>query len=198
MLRISTARRSSALLFQASSIRHASTDAPLMAKVREGLKQAMRSGNTTEKDVIRAIISEVKNKTIADPASVGTDLKMHGLLRSMIVTRMKSIAEFKTAGRDDLVEKETAELAILKRYAGMVTVASDEELDVKIKAILATLPEADQKSMNKVMAAIPWKEVESQWNSSRNAVAGGVKRVLGIRSFSTSARQLNHSNPLVR
>lgn len=176
---------------------YATGDPPLMTKIREGLKQAMRSGNTVEKNVIRSIISEVKNKSLNDASSVGTDLKLHGLLRSMIVTRMKSINEFKAAGRQDLVDKETEECEILKKYAGLVNTASDEEIDTKVKEHIASLPEADQKNVNKVMGSIPWKEVESKWNASRSTIAGSVKRVLGVRSFSTYSRRLSHSNPLV-
>lgn len=198
LTRNTTLRRASPLMMK-YAVRYASTDGnpPLMTKIREGLKVAMREGNTIEKTVIRSIISEVKNKTINDSSSVGTDLKLHGLLRTMIVSRKKSIAEYDAAGRQDLVDKESSEIEVLKKYAGLVSVASDDDLDKKVKEIISTLPEADQKSMSKIMGTIPWKDVETKWNSSRNAVAGSVKRVLGVRSFSTSARQLNHSNPLV-
>lgn len=175
----------------------ASPAPPLLLKIREGLKAAMRSGNTAEKNVIRGILSEVKNKSIDNAASVGTDLKLHGLLRTMIVTRQKSIAEFKSLGRQDLVDKETEEVEIIKKYAGLVSVASDEELDKKIAEVIDSLPADIQTQANKVMAKIPWADVESKWNSSRGAVASSVKRVIGQRSFSTSARQMSHSNPLV-
>ena len=115
----------------------------------------------------------------------------------MIATRQKSIEEYKAANRNDLVEKEASEIEILNKYAGLISVASDAEVDAKVKAVIDALPEADRKSMNKIMGKIPWNEVESSWNSTRNSVAGSVKRVIGIRSFSTSARVYNHSNPLV-
>lgn len=145
---------------------------------------------------MRSVISEVKNRNISDPGSVGSNLKFVGMVRSMIATREKSMEEYKAANRNDLVEKEAAEVDILKKYAGLVPVASDADIDAKVKAVVDALPEADRKSMNKIMGKIPWNEVESSWNSTRNSVAGSVKRVIGIRSFSTSARP-NHSNPLV-
>lgn len=170
---------------------------PIMSQIREGLKQAMRSKNEIEKLVLRAIIAEVKNRDINEAGSVATDLKFVGMVRSMIASREKSIEEYGAANRNDLVEKESSEIEILKKYASLVPIASDAELDAKVQEIVNQLPEEDRKSMNKVMGKIPWKEVESSWNSTRNSVAGSVKRVIGIRSFSTSSKVFNHSNPLV-
>lgn len=146
--------------------------------------------------MLRSVISEVKNRNISEPGSVGSDLKFVGLVRSMIATRNKSIEEYKAANRIDLVDKEAAEIEILKKYSSLVPVASDADIDAKVKAVVDSLPEADRKSMNKIMGKIPWGEVESSWNSTRNSVAGSVKRVIGIRGFSTSAIS-KHSNPLV-
>jgi uncharacterized protein YqeY len=170
---------------------------PVMAQIRDGLKAAMKAGNNVEKLVLRNIISEVKNRNINEPGSVGTDLKFVGMVRSLIATREKSIEEYQAANRSDLVDKEAAEIEILKKYAGLVPVASDADIDTKVQAIVDSLPEADRKSINKIMGKIPWKEVESSWNSTRNSIASSVKRVVGVRSFSTSARASNHSNPLV-
>lgn len=114
----------------------------------------------------------------------------------MIASREKSIAEYKAANREDLADKEASEIEVLQKYAGLVPVASDAELDARVAEIVEALPEADRKSMNKVMGKIPWGDVEGKWNSTRNSVAGSVKRVIGIRSFSTSAIS-RHSNPLV-
>lgn len=168
-----------------------------MAEVRNSLKAAMRSGDNVSKTTIRAVMAAVKNANIDKPDSISTDLGLHSLLSSLISKRENSIAEYVKGNREDLAEGERAEIKVLQALQSKIPVASDEEIDTKVKEYIDSLGFEGKIQMGKVLSQLNWPEVEATWKASQKSVVASVKRVLGTRSFSTSARQLSHDNPLV-
>lgn len=115
------------------------------------LKDAMRSGDTLSRDVIRYVLAALKNAQI----DAGRDLtpdEETAVLRRQQKQRLESIEQFKAGHRDDLVEKETAQLAVLERYlpAGM----SDDELQGLANDVVAELGASGPRDMSKVMPAL--------------------------------------------
>lgn len=79
------------------------------------LKEAMKSGDKTRLWVIRMVRARIQNAEIAQQKTLdGSDVL--GLIAKEARERRESIAEFKKGNRQDLVEKEEAELAILVQY----------------------------------------------------------------------------------
>jgi uncharacterized protein YqeY len=74
------------------------------------------------------------------------------VLASLIKQRRDSIAQFGTAGRQDLVDKETAELAILGRYAPPA--ATPAELEQAVAAAIKETGATSLKDMGRVMKAV--------------------------------------------
>lgn len=169
----------------------------MMVEVRNSLKAAMRSGDNVGKTTIRAVMAAVKNANIDKADSVSTDLGLHGLLESLILKREKSIEEYIKGNREDLAEGERAEIKVLEALQSKIPVASSEEIDAKVKELIDGLGIEGKIPMGKVLSQLKWPEVEANWKASQKSVVASVKRVLGSRSFSTSARQLSHENPLV-
>lgn len=193
-------RRLPGALAQASwNSRNYATEPPVMAVVRQELKQAMKSGDSVGKDAIRAVMSAVKNANIDKPDSINSDIKFHGLVSSLIGKRNKAIAEYTSGNRPDLVEKEQALVNVLEKILAHVEVAKPEEIDAKVSKIIEDLGVAgsDKSAMGKIMSKIDFKQVESEWRTSQRFVAESIKRVLGQRKFSTYSRVLSHENPLV-
>ncbi len=89
--------------------------ASLKEKLIEDLKQAMRSGNTRKRSTIRLLLSAIQNAEIAKKAELdGSGIL--GIIAKETRQRRESIEAFKSGNRQDLVEQEEAELAILEVY----------------------------------------------------------------------------------
>jgi uncharacterized protein YqeY len=88
---------------------------PLKEQLSNDLKDAMRAGDDVRRDTIRLALSSVHNAEIQAGAELDDDGVL-GVLTKEAKQRRESIEEFQKAGRQDLVDKETAELATLTGY----------------------------------------------------------------------------------
>lgn len=135
------------------------------------LKEAMRAGDTTRRDVIRYLRSAFKNAQIArvefvegqegDAEEIRRaaerdqplgDAEELAVLQRQIKQRQDSIEQFGRAGRADLVERESAQLAVLREYLpeGM----SQEAIDALVRAVIAETGASGAKDMKLVMPAL--------------------------------------------
>ena len=87
----------------------------LREKLIADLKEAMKGGDKTRLWVIRMLRARIQNAEIAQQKTLD-DSDVLGLIAKEARERRESIAEFKKGNRQDLVEKEEAELAILVQY----------------------------------------------------------------------------------
>jgi hypothetical protein len=90
-------------------------EAVLRQKLDNDLKQALRSGDTVRRSVIRLVLAAVNNAEIARQAKL-EDGDILGVIAKEARQREESISAFKQGNRPDLVAQEEAELAILKGY----------------------------------------------------------------------------------
>ncbi|CUS14805.1 unnamed protein product [Tuber aestivum] len=116
----------------------------LLLKLRADLKDAMRNKDANRLNVIRGILSDISNasKTTNPPS---TDLDILSLINKTRTKSLASIAEFREAGRGDLVEKETGQVAILDTYAGMVEKVAEEEIEAVVNGVIKAAKEAGEK-----------------------------------------------------
>ena len=87
----------------------------LQERLTSDLRQALKEGDTTRRSVIRLVIAGVKNAQIAKGAPLD-DSGIVDVIAKEVKQRRESIAEFSKGNRQDLVNKEEAELAILFGY----------------------------------------------------------------------------------
>ena len=94
----------------------------LQERLREDLKQAMRSGETKRRDVIRFLESAIKNVAIDKRKAVAelTDDEVMEVIRRSVKQRKDSISQYEAGGRADLAATEQEELAILQVYLPQV------------------------------------------------------------------------------
>jgi len=90
-------------------------EAKLKQKLSDDLKQAMRSGDTVRRGAIRMLMAAINNAEIARQAKL-EDSDIFGVIAKEVRQRRESIEAFKQGNRQDLVDKEEAELAILQEY----------------------------------------------------------------------------------
>jgi uncharacterized protein YqeY len=171
-------RRVPSLLLRAS-VRHNSTAPvpPLLVTLRNDLKTAMRSKNQTQLSVLRGLLAEIKNAQLTDRPP-NDDVAILQIINKTRTKSATSIAECRSANRQDLVEKEEAQLAVLDGYAGSVkTVEKDEIRDVVEKVVARLQGEEVRVNIGDVMRAVT-KEFEGR-PVVKSEVASVVKEVLG-------------------
>jgi uncharacterized protein YqeY len=133
------------------------------------MKAAMRSGEKERLGCIRLIMAAIKQREVDERITLD-DTQIVGVLEKMGKQRRESIAQFQAGGRQDLVEKENAELAIIGAY--MPAALSDAELDALINAAVSETGAASIKDMGKVMALIKSK---AQGRADMSAVGARIK-----------------------
>lgn len=115
------------------------------------LKTAMKERDTETRDALRYVISAFKYAEI-DAKDALTEEDEMRLLRQQVKQRQDSIEQFRSGGREDLVEKEEAQLRILERY--LPQQMSDEELATAVSSGIAEVGAEGPKDMGKVMGLL--------------------------------------------
>jgi len=123
----------------------------LRDQLEGGLKEAMKSGDRVAVSAIRLSLSEIKNAAI-DKRRPLEDNEVVNILRSGVKKRQESIEMFAKGGRQDLVEKETAELKVIERFLPAGLPAA--ELEALVDAAIAESGAASMKDIGKVMKAV--------------------------------------------
>ena len=118
------------------------------AQIDTDLRNAMRSGDRLRTDTLRGLKSAIKYAEIEAGGELD-EQDLLGVIAKQAKQRRDSIDEFEKAGRTDLVEQETAELAIIEQY--LPAQMSETEIEEKAKAVISELGVTDQKGMGLVM-----------------------------------------------
>lgn len=121
----------------------------MFSKLTEDVKQAMKDGNNCKRDCLRMVIAEIKNITV-NAGKETTDEDCMRVLRKQAKTHEDSIAQFKEAGRDTLVEKEEAELSVIRAYLPKTLGKAETEAAVE-KVIADNNFEKSKKMMGQIM-----------------------------------------------
>ncbi|HEY41502.1 MAG TPA: GatB/YqeY domain-containing protein [Dehalococcoidia bacterium] len=108
----------------------------------------MKGGDITRRNVIRLVMSAIKNAEIAKHADL-EESDVIGVIAKEARQREESIEAFKQGGRQDLVDKEEAELAILQEY--LPQQASRDEIVSAAQQIIAEVGAAGPRDKGKVM-----------------------------------------------
>ena len=123
----------------------------LRSRLQSDLKDAMRAGDHNARDVIRFILSAVKNTEI-DVGRDLTQIEEVALLRRQAKQRDDSIEQFQLGRRPDLVERERAQLTVLQRY--LPPEISETDLAALVDEVIAETGATGPSDMGKLMAAL--------------------------------------------
>ncbi|MBU2870103.1 GatB/YqeY domain-containing protein [Colwellia sp. E2M01] len=141
----------------------------LLIQLKDEMKVAMRAKDKLRLGVIRMAISAVKQAEI-DHNIEATDENIIALLTKMVKQRKESIKMFQEGGRDELAEKEAAEVVALNFFMPQPLTA--EEIQVLIGNAITNSGAASMADMGKVMAIL--KPV-MQGKADMGAVSGQVR-----------------------
>ena len=137
------------------------------------MKDAMRARDKARLGAVRLILSEIKRVEV-DERIDPDDVRICAILDKMAKQRRDSIAQFEQAGRTDLVDKEQFELDQILGY--LPEPLSDEEVDARIKAAIATSGASGMKDMGRVMGLL---QPDLKGRADMAEVSKRVKTLLG-------------------
>jgi len=123
----------------------------LRDKIDSDTKEALKSGAKDKLSTLRMLNAALKNKQI-DKRRPLTEEEVFETVRSLIKQRKDSIEQFGKGGRQDLVDKETAEVVVLEVY--LPQQMSREELEVMVRDAVAQTGAQGARDMGKVMKAL--------------------------------------------
>ena len=160
----------------------------LKDKLKEDMKNALKSGDSARRTLIGMVLASVKNKelekrgklikTITDPIQLEaesqlTEQETMDVVASEVKRRRDSVAEFEKGGRPELAEAEKAEAEILITY--LPEQMSDEALRELINKAITSTGATTAKDMGKVMAIV---KAETKGSADGQRVSTIVKELL--------------------
>ncbi|MDH5542655.1 MAG: GatB/YqeY domain-containing protein [Nitrospinota bacterium] len=125
----------------------------LRSTLDEDLKKAMKGGDRLVSDAIRMVKSEMKTREVAKGASGELDDNaIIDVISTLIKKGKESVRLYEEGGRQELADKEKAEIAALSRY--LPAQLSEDEVREKVKSVIAKLGNVDIKAMGQVMKSV--------------------------------------------
>ena len=144
----------------------------LKQQITEDMKTAMRAKDSVRLGTIRLLQAAMKQKEVDERIELD-DAAIVAIVDKMIKQRKDSIAAFEQAARQDLVDKEKAELAVLSAY--LPERLSAQELSDAVLAIVKELGASGPGDMGKVMGAV---KTRLAGKADMGAVSAAVKAAL--------------------
>jgi len=146
----------------------------LRDKVNGDIAAAMKSKEAARLSALRMLKAAIMNKGV-EKAHDLDDAEVLQVVSTLVKQRRDSIEQFAKAGRTDLVDKETAEIAVLEQY--LPPAASAADIEAAIAEAITETGATSVKDMGKVMKAVMPRLAGK--NADGRAINEAVRRKLG-------------------
>lgn len=161
----------------------------LIDQLHSDLINAQKNGDTAKVSVLRYLTAGIKNREIelrylqntgkgkADaflPTGELADSEVLAAIQKQVKEHIDSIEAYKKGAREDLVHKESTELAILESY--LPAQMAEEDIKAEVARLVADLPASDQKNFGLAMRAAM---VQLKGRADGGVVQRIVKEVIG-------------------
>ena len=143
-------------------------------KIISDLTAAMKSQDAARTSTLRMVKAAMMNRKI-EKGSELDDEEMQKLLRSLVKQRRDSVEQYENAGRQELADKEKAEIEVIESY--LPQAASPELIEQAVLAAIAETGATSMKDMGKVMKAV--QALLAGKNADGRLVSEIVKAKLG-------------------
>ncbi len=140
--------------------------------IRADMKAAMRARDTDRLAVIRLLLAAIQRREIDDRITLD-DTGVLKVIEKLVKQGQESARLYTEGGRQELADKELAEIAVLQEY--LPEALGEAELDALIDRIIADTDATSIKDMGKVMNAI---REAAQGRADMGSVGGRVKAKL--------------------
>lgn len=148
----------------------------MKSRIDEDIKSAIKAGDTSTRDALRMLKSEIKNSEIAARRELDDD-SVIGVIAKGVKKRRESVRMYEQGGRQDLAEKELREIEILQQY--LPEQMSEDEIREKVSGVIKKLDSPGMKQMGEVMKSA-MKEIGKR--ADGGAVSKIVKELLQANS----------------
>ncbi len=145
----------------------------LKARIQDDVKRAMKAGDKSRLSALRLITAAIKQVEV-DSRKEMTDSDVITVLDKMCKQRRESIEQYQKADRQDLLQVEESELAIITEY--LPKQLTGTEIEELITGAISETGASSMKDMGKVMAIIKPK---AQGRADMGKLSGLVKARLG-------------------
>jgi uncharacterized protein len=123
----------------------------LKQKLQDDMKVALRNHDSATLSTIRMALAAVKQIEVDERVEVD-DNRLTAIITKMVKQRKESVRMFNDGGRQDLAEKEQAEIDLLQQY--LPNMLNPEEIEVEIKAAITATGASAPNDMGKVMGIL--------------------------------------------
>ena len=124
---------------------------PLKDRINEDMKAALRARDQARLSAIRLLLASMKQKEVDERVALD-DAQVLAVIEKMMKQRRESIAQYESAGRNDLAEAEKFEMGVLAEY--LPTQLNEAEVAQAIDAAVAESGASGIRDMGKVMALL--------------------------------------------
>jgi len=144
----------------------------LKERIVAEMKDAMRAKEVVRLEAIRLLRAAIQRREVDERTELG-DEEVLAVVQKMIKQGRDAIEQFEKGGRDDLVQKEAATLAVLETYL-------PEQLDDdKLAALIdQALTETDAQSIRDMGKVMGWLKTRVQGRADMGAVSASIKQKL--------------------
>lgn len=145
----------------------------LKTSINDAVKTAMKAKEKERLAVLRLITAAIKQREVDERIELD-DTAVLAVLEKMVKQRRESISQFESAGRQELADKEHAEITIISEF--MPEPMSEAEIDKLIDEAISSTGAESMKDMGKVVGMLKGK---MQGRADMGAVSKKVKARLG-------------------
>jgi uncharacterized protein YqeY len=136
------------------------------------MKAAMRASDKERLSTIRMVQAAIKQREV-DERIVLDDAQVIAVLEKMVKQRKESVVQFEQGGRQDLADREKAEIALLQSY--LPAQLTEAEIDAIISEAIAAPGAASVNDMGQVMGAV---KAKAAGRADMGAVSARIKAAL--------------------
>src|SRR6185312_5964774 len=147
----------------------------LIEQIQKDITEAMKARAEQKLSTLRMVKSALKNKEVEKMAPLD-DKESQQVLSTLIKQRKESIEQFTKGGRQEMADKEAAEIALIETY--LPKAAGQAEIEAGVKAVIAEMGSPSMKDMGTVMKNAMAKFAAQGMRVDGKLVSDAVKKEL--------------------
>lgn len=125
--------------------------AALQSRLQDDMKLAMKAGDTLSRDTLRLVIADIKKRELDERRDLTADEEL-AVLQKAVKSREDSVTQYGAANRTDLVDREKAEIGVIRRY--LPNLLSESDTAAIVARTIAELGVTAKKDLGQVMKAV--------------------------------------------
>ena len=148
---------------------------PLIDQIQKDIVTAMKAREEQRLSTLRMVKTALKNREIDKMAPLD-DKESQQVLSTLIKQRKESVEQFTKGGRQEMADKESAEIVLIEAY--MPKAAGEDEITAGVKAVIAEMGSPTIKEMGTVMKNVMARFAAAGLRVDGKVVSEAVKKAL--------------------